>query len=174
MNLWSEIEPGNNLPDEVLAVIEIPKGSNNKYEYDKQNEAFMVDRVLYSPVYYPGDYGFIPKTTYDDGDPMDIMVLIDQPTFSGCIIKSRPIGIMKMIDTGDKDWKILAVPVDDPKYFDVNDITDIDQHTLDKIAEFFKTYKTLEGKKVEVLGWEDKKSAKKELMRSIEMYKEKY
>ncbi|MEA4957847.1 Inorganic pyrophosphatase [bioreactor metagenome] len=174
MNLWTELNPGSEFPEVINAVIEIPKGSRNKYEYDKDIEAFALDRVLYSSVVYPADYGFIPQTIYDDGDPMDIMVLIDQPTFPGCVIASRPIGIMGMIDGGDKDYKILAVPVDDPKFKDINNISDIPSHVLDEIEEFFKTYKNLEGKKVEVLDWEDAEIAKKEAIRSIELYKEKY
>lgn len=174
MNLWSELEPGSDVPDVVNAVIEVPKGSRNKYEYDKENEAFFLDRVLYSPVVYPADYGFIPKSTYFDGDPMDILVLMEQPTFPGCIIKARPIGIMGMIDGGDKDYKILGVPLDDPRFFDVNDISDVPKHLLDEIEHFFSVYKQLEGKEVEVLGWEDAKAAKEELKLSLEMYVEEY
>jgi len=174
MNLWSELNPGSEFPEVINAVIEIPKGSRNKYEYDKEMEAFALDRVLYSSVVYPADYGFIPKTVYDDGDPMDIIVLMEQPTFPGCVIASKPIGIMGMIDGGDKDYKILAVPVDDPKFKDINDISDIPSHILDEIAEFFKTYKNLEGKKVEVLNWDNAEIAKREAIRSIELYKEKY
>lgn len=174
MNLWTELSSGDEFPHIINAVIEIPKGSRNKYEYDKDLEAFTLDRVLYSSVVYPIDYGFIPKTTYDDGDPMDIMVIIDEPTFSGCIIAVRPIGILKMIDGGDKDYKILAVPAEDAKYKDMDDIRDIPSHVLDTIEEFFKTYKNLEGKVVEVHGWENSDVAKKEAIRSIELYKEQY
>lgn len=174
MNLWTELNPGSEFPEVINTVIEIPKGSRNKYEYDKDMEAFALDRVLYSSVVYPADYGFIPQTVYDDGDPMDIMVLMEQPTFPGCVIASKPIGIMGMIDGGDKDYKILAVPVDDPKFKDINDISDVPSHILDEIAEFFKTYKNLEGKKVEVLNWDNAEMAKKEAIRSIELYKEKY
>ena len=174
MNLWTELNPGSNFPEVINAVIEIPKGSRNKYEYDKDMEAFALDRVLYSSVVYPADYGFIPQTIYDDGDPMDIMVLMEQPTFPGCIIASKPIGIMGMIDGGDKDYKILAVSVDDPRYKDINDISDIPSHLLDEIEEFFDTYKNLEGKKVEILSWENADVAKKEAIRSVELYKEKY
>ena len=151
MNLWSEIESGSDIPDVVTAVIEVPKGSRNKYEYDKEREAFMLDRVLYSPVVYPADYGFIPKSTYDDGDPMDILVLMEQPTFPGCLIEARPIGIMGMIDGGDKDYKILAVPEDDPRFSDVQDISDVPSHLLKEIEHFFSVYKNLEGKVVEKL-----------------------
>jgi inorganic pyrophosphatase len=174
MNLWKDLEPGASIPDEVTAIIEIPKGSKNKYEYDKDIESFILDRVLYSSVVYPIDYGFIPQTIYDDGDPMDIMVLIDQPTFPGCVINTRPIGILKMIDGGDKDFKILAVPIDDPRYEAVKDIFDIPSHILEEIAEFFNTYKNLEGKETEILGYGDAEFTKDELIRSIELYKEKY
>lgn len=174
MNLWSEIEPGSDVPDVVTAVIEVPKGSRNKYEYDKEIEAFALDRVLYSPVVYPADYGFIPKSTYFDGDPMDILVIMEQPTFPGCVIQARPIGIMGMIDGGDKDYKILAVPEDDPRFKDVKDISDVPEHLLKEIEHFFSVYKNLEGKEVETLGWEDAEAAKAELLVSLEMYKEKY
>lgn len=174
MNLWSELEPGSDVPEVVNAVIEVPKGSRNKYEYEKDMEAFMLDRVLYSPVTYPADYGFIPKSTYFDGDPMDILVLMEEPTFPGCIIEARPIGIMGMIDGGDKDYKILAVPLNDLRYKDVKDINDVPSHLLKEIEHFFSIYKTLEGKTVEVLGWEDADAAKDELITSLEMYKEKY
>lgn len=174
MNLWADVVPGPEVPEVVYAVIEVPKGSRNKYEYNKEMEAFMVDRVLYSPVHYPADYGFIPQTTYDDGDPMDILVLMDQATFPGCVIEARPVGIMGMIDGGDKDYKILAVPANDPKYAEIKDIDDVVPHLKKEIAHFFSIYKNLEGKEVEVLGWEDAESAKVELKRSIEMYKEKY
>lgn len=174
MNLWTELTPGSDFPEVINAIIEIPKGSRNKYEYDKDMEAFTLDRVLYSSVVYPADYGFIPQTIYDDGDPMDIMVLMEQPSFPGCVIVSRPIGIMGMIDGGDKDYKILAVPVDDPKFKDIHNISDVPAHLLDEIEEFFLTYKNLEGKKVEVLSWEGAEVAKKEAIRSIDLYKEKY
>ena len=173
MNLWTELKSGPNVPEVLYAVIEIPKGSRNKYEYDKDMESFALDRVLYSSVTYPADYGFIPQTIYDDGDPMDILVLMDQPTFPGCIIESKPIGIMGMIDGGDKDYKILAVPTEDPKYANINDINDVPAHLLDEISEFFKTYKNLEEKEVEILSWENAEVAKKEAIRSIEMYNQK-
>ncbi|AXV38563.1 MAG: inorganic pyrophosphatase [Methanobacterium sp. BRmetb2] len=170
MNLWKDLKPGPSIPEVVYAVIEIPKGSRNKYEYDKDMEAFALDRVLYSPFYYPAEYGIIPQTLYDDGDPMDIMVLMEQPTFPGCVIESRPIGMMKMIDGGDKDDKILAVPVEDPRFVDVNDITDLPKHLLKEIAHFFKEYKTLEGKETEVLGWVNQKEAFEAIKHSIDLY----
>lgn len=172
MNLWKDLAPGPSVPEVVYAVIEIPKGSRNKYEYDKDMEAFALDRVLYSPFIYPAEYGIIPQTLYDDGDPMDIMVLMEQPTFPGCVIETRPIGIMRMIDGGDNDDKILGVPINDPRFKDVNDIDDVPEHLLKEIAHFFKEYKHLEGKTTEVLGWENAEKAFEAIKHSIELYKE--
>jgi len=171
MNLWKDIQPGPSVPNVVYAVIEIPKGSRNKYEYDKDMESFALDRVLYSPFHYPAEYGIIPQTLYDDGDPMDIIVLMEQPTFPGCIIETRPIGMMRMIDSGDHDDKILGVPVEDPRYKDIKDISDVPSHLLEEIAHFFKEYKRLEGKETEVLGWENVEKALEAIEHSIELYK---
>jgi inorganic pyrophosphatase len=139
----------------INVLIEIPAGSKNKYEFDKDLNAFALDRVLFSSVQYPYDYGFIPNTLADDGDPLDGMVIIDQPTFPGCVIAARPIGMLEMIDGGDRDEKILCVPDKDPRYANVKSLKDIPSHRLDEIAEFFKTYKNLEKKVTEILGWQD-------------------
>ncbi|MGI0494275.1 inorganic diphosphatase [Alkalinema pantanalense CENA528] len=139
----------------INVLIEIPAGSKNKYEFDKDMNAFALDRVLYASVMYPYDYGFVPNTLADDGDPLDGMVIMDQPTFPGCVIAARPIGMLEMIDGGDRDEKILCVPDKDPRYTNVKSIKDIPQHRLDEIAEFFQTYKNLEKKSVEILGWKD-------------------
>lgn len=139
----------------VNVLIEITAGSKNKYEYDKELQAFALDRVLYSSVQYPYDYGFIPNTLADDGDPLDGMVLMDEPTFPGCIIAARPIGMLEMVDGGDRDEKLLCVPVKDPRYAQVNSLKDLAPHRLDEIAEFFRTYKNLEKKVTEILGWKD-------------------
>lgn len=171
MNLWKEIPSGPSAPEIIYAVVEIPKGSRNKYEYDKDKEAFALDRVLYSPFQYPAEYGIIPQSLWDDGDPMDILVMMDQATFPGCIIESRPIGVMRMIDAGDSDDKILAVPVNDPRFKDVKDIKDVPQAYLDEIAHFFTEYKRLERKTTEVLGWENASEALKAIEYSMELYK---
>ncbi|AFY65867.1 inorganic diphosphatase [Geitlerinema sp. PCC 7407] len=139
----------------VNVLIEIPAGSKNKYEFDKDLQAFALDRVLYSSVHYPYDYGFIPNTLADDGDPLDGMVIIDQPTFPGCVIAARPIGMLEMIDGGDRDEKLLCVPDKDPRFANVKSLDDIERHRLDEIAEFFRTYKNLEKKTTEILGWQD-------------------
>lgn len=136
-------------------LIEIPAGSKNKYEFDKDMQALILDRVLFASVQYPFDYGFIPNTLADDGDPLDGMVIMDQPTFPGCVIASRPIGMLEMIDGGDRDEKLLCVPAEDPRYDQVKTLDDIAAHRLDEIAEFFRTYKNLEKKVTEILGWQD-------------------
>lgn len=147
--------PAQPKPGVINVLIEIPGGSKNKYEYDKELGAFALDRVLYSSVKYPYDYGFIPNTLADDGDPLDGMVLIDEPTFPGCIIAARPIGFLEMIDGGDRDEKILAVPDKDPRYAHVKSLKDIAPHRLEEIAEFFRSYKNLEKKVTQILGWQD-------------------
>lgn len=145
--------PAQPKPGLINVLIEIAGGSKNKYEFDKDINAFALDRVLFSSVKYPYDYGFVPNTLADDGDPLDGMVLMDEPTFPGCVITARPIGMLEMIDGGDRDEKILCVPDEDPRYADVKSLDDIASHRLDEIAEFFKTYKNLEKKVTEILGW---------------------
>jgi len=147
--------PAQPKPGVVNVIVEIAGGSKNKYEFDKDLNAFALDRVLYASVQYPFDYGFLPNTLADDGDPLDGMVIMDEPTFPGCVIAARAIGMLEMIDGGDRDEKLLCVPVKDPRYADVQSLKDIATHRLDEIAEFFRTYKNLEKKEVEILGWKD-------------------
>lgn len=141
-------------PGILNVLIEIPAGSKNKYEFDKELNAFTLDRVLYSAVSYPCDYGFVPNTLGEDGDPIDGLVFMDQPTFPGCVIPARPLGMLVMIDGGDRDEKILCVPVKDPRYNHVKTLNDVAPHRLEEIAEFFRTYKNLERKVTEIQGWE--------------------
>lgn len=139
----------------INVLIEIPGGSKNKYEFDKEMNAFILDRVLFSSVKYPYDYGFVPNTLADDGDPLDGMVMIDEPTFPGCVIAARPICMLEMIDGGDRDEKILCVPAEDPRYDHVKSMKDVAPHRLEEIAEFFRSYKNLEKKETNILGWKD-------------------
>jgi inorganic pyrophosphatase len=154
-------------PGIINVLIEISGGSKNKYEYDKDLQAFALDRVLYSSVQYPYDYGFVPNTLADDGDPLDGMVIIDEPTFPGCIIAARPIGFLEMIDGGDRDEKLLCVPDKDPRYAQIQSLKDLPQHRLDEIAEFFRSYKNLEKKVTEILGWQDVDQVKALVEKSI-------
>ncbi|MEM9276149.1 MAG: inorganic diphosphatase [Cyanobacteria bacterium P01_F01_bin.143] len=163
--------PAQPKPGIVNVLIEIPAGSKNKYEFDKDLNAFALDRVLYASVQYPYDYGFIPNTLADDGDPLDGMVIMDQPTFPGCVIAARPIGMLGMVDGGDNDEKILCVPDKDPRYANVTSLKDIAQHRLDEIAEFFRTYKNLEKKVTEITGWDDVDKVKPLVEKCIKAYK---
>jgi inorganic pyrophosphatase len=146
--------PAQPKPGIVNVLIEIPAGSKNKYEFDKDMQCFALDRVLYASVQYPYDYGFIPNTLADDGDPLDGMVIMDQPTFPGCVIAARPLGMLEMIDGGDRDEKLLCVPAKDPRYADITSLEQISPHRLEEIAEFFRTYKNLEKKVTEIQGWQ--------------------
>jgi inorganic pyrophosphatase len=156
----------------INVLIEIPKGSRNKYEFDKDTNQIMLDRVLHSAVHYPADYGFVPNTLYDDGDPLDVMVITRFPTVPGCVVPSRPIGVLMMDDTGDSDEKIIAVPEKDPYHEKWNNINDVPAALKNEIEEFFKTYKNLEkGKSVDIKGWEDKNKAEEIIQKSLEQGK---
>lgn len=151
---------GSGYPDILNVVVEIPRGSRNKYEYDEKHNVIMLDRVLHSSLFYPTDYGFVPQTHADDGDHLDILVLISQPTFPGCVLQARPIGIMDMEDEEGKDWKVIAVAHHDPHYKHINDISELNGHMKREIQHFFETYKQLEdGKRTSVLGWDTKEKA---------------
>ncbi len=163
--------PAQPKPGIVNVLIEIPAGSKNKYEFDKDLNAFALDRVLYASVQYPYDYGFIPNTLADDGDPLDGMVIMDQPTFPGCVIAARPIAMLGMIDGGDSDEKILCVPDQDPRYANVTSLKDIAPHRLEEIAEFFRTYKNLEKKETKITGWQDVNAVKPLVEKCIKAYK---
>jgi inorganic pyrophosphatase len=172
MNLLHDLSSGSD--DLVNVVIEIPKGSRNKYEYNKEEGVFRLDRVLYSPFHYPVDYGFIPQTWYEDNDPLDAMVLVREPTFPGCVLEARIIGGLRMRDEKGIDDKVLTVPTGDPSYKDVKDITDVPSPILDEIAHFFKRYKELEGKEVTIEGWLSKADIMPLLGKARELYKVKF
>ncbi len=137
----------------VDAMIEIPKGSRNKYEWDPKRGAFRLDRVLYSSVHYPADYGFIPGTLAEDDDPLDILVLVEEPSFTGCLIEARPIGMLEMADDKGRDLKVLAVPAVDPRFAEIDDLPKLPAHWKLEIAEFFEIYKRLERKRTDVGAW---------------------
>jgi inorganic pyrophosphatase len=174
MNPWHDFPVGANPPEVVTAVIEIPRGSRNKYELDKASGQFRLDRVLFSAVHYPGDYGLIPRTLHEDHDPLDIIVSINEPTFTGCQIDCRPLGVLKMLDRGEPDDKIIAVPAHDPFYNDHFDIADLSQHYLKEVEHFFHIYKDLEGRRVEIIGWEKSEVAIKVILESMERYEDTY
>jgi len=174
MNLWRELPPGPQAPDVVFCIVEIPKGSRNKYEYQEDMGVIKLDRVLYSSIHYPGDYGIIPRTFCEDGDPLDILVMTNQPTFPGCLIEARPIGVFHMRDAGLPDDKVLAVPATDPLFHGYRDIADIPRHFLAEVAHFFQVYKDLEMIRIEPLGWEPAAAAKEVIAEAIQLYEEKF
>lgn len=158
----------------VDAFIEIPRGSRNKYEYDKETRQFRLDRVLYSSVHYPSDYGYIPETLADDGDPLDILVIVQEPTFPGCIIPARPVAGLDMSDEKGSDFKVVAVPIGDPRYAEVTTLDQLGQHWAREIEQFFATYKELEGKISEVRGWHGLDEVARQLVDSRARYREVY
>jgi inorganic pyrophosphatase len=172
LNFWHDLSPGRTPPEEVTAVVEIPRGSRNKYELDKKSGLFRLDRVLFSAVHYPGDYGLIPRTLAEDGDPLDILVIVNEPTFPGCQIDCRPIGVLKLLDRGEPDDKILAVPSNDPFYGEYFDIADLPGHYLREVEHFFHIYKDLEGKRVEVGGWGKHEESAAVIVDSLRRYDE--
>ena len=164
----SQLGAGPEAPEVVHAVVEIPKGSSNKYEFDPVAGVFMLDRVLYSPLYYPFDYGWIAGTLSEDGDPLDILVMTTHPTFPGCVLPARPIGALRMTDEHGPDLKILAACHVDPRYDNIQRLEDVPEHARRELVFFFEAYKQLEEKNVEVFGWEAREVAHDEILRSIE------
>ncbi len=173
-NIWHDIGPGEKPPHIINVIVEIPKGSQNKYEYDKERNIFKLDRVLFSPFHYPGDYGIMPQTLAEDGDALDALVLVTNPTHPGILIECRPIAMLRLIDTGKQDDKILCVPKYDPRFGDARDMEDMPHQRLREIAHFFQVYKELEGKKIKIEGWKGAEEAKRSIEKSIKLYKEKY
>jgi len=173
LNLLRDIPVGDNPPETVNAVIEVISWSRDKYEYNWEWEAFVLDRVLHSSVVFPVEYGFIPQTWFNDNDPLDIMILSYEPLEVGCIVKVRPIGVLIMEDEEGEDPKILSVLVSDPRFDGYESLPDVPSHTLREIQEFFETYKRLEPKKyVKFKEWKDTEEAKKIIEYSIKLYRE--
>ncbi len=155
MTNFKDLPIGNQFPRIVNAIVEIPKGSRNKYEYDVELGIFKLDRVLYSSMVYPEAYGFVPNTLWDDGDPLDIFIFIDQPLTTGVLVEVKPIGILRMRDEKGSDDKVLSVAIGDPTYGSIHDVKDVPKHLLIEIEHFFVNYKKLEGKHVESFGWDN-------------------
>ncbi len=176
MNLWHDIKAGENIPEEINVIIEIPKGSNNKYEVDKDTGLIMLDRANYTSAAYPFDYGFVPQTLWEDGDPLDVVLLTTYPIAPGILVAARPVAVMDMIDSGEGDAKIIAVPVGDKRWDDVQDLGDLNKHMLKEYQHFFETYKALKGKPapVEIRGIAGKKEAHEAVQKSIDLYRSKF
>lgn len=171
MNLIKEVDPGTR--EEMHVIIEIGKGSKNKYEIDKETGLIALDRAMYTAQDYPYDYGFVPQTLWDDNDPLDVIVLTTYPLTPGILVKVRPVGMMDMIDGGESDVKIIAVPISDPRWDEIKELKDVNKHTIKEMEHFFSTYKKLQNKEVEIRGFYEKDKAMEAYDRSREQYKNK-
>ncbi len=170
MNLLHDLPAGT--ADEMNVIVEIPRGVKNKYEIDKETGLIKLDRVNHTAQAYPFDYGFVPQTLWDDGDALDVVLLTTEPLFPGLLLNARPVGIMHMVDGGEADEKVIAVPAGDPRFKDVTDIKDVNAHTLKEISHFFATYKQLQKKVVEVGDFEDAAAAKAAFARAVKLYED--
>ncbi|TVQ79962.1 MAG: inorganic diphosphatase [Bradymonadales bacterium] len=170
MNPWHDVPLGELVPDLFPAIIEVPKGSKNKYELDKETGLIRVDRVLFSSVVYPANYGFIPRSYCDDKDPLDVLVLGQESVYPLSIMMAKPIGLMKMIDQGELDDKVIAVHANDPEYCHFDSIHELPRHRLDELKKFFEDYKSLENKRVQVENFLDASEARKSVSEAVAMY----
>ena len=176
MNLWHDVPRGDNTPNELNCIIEIPKGSPNKYEIDKDTGLIALDRANYSSAPYPFDYGFVPQTLWDDGDALDIVIPSTFPLATGILVRVRPVALLEMIDDGESDYKVIAVPVDDKRWDDVQDLADLNQHNVKEWVHFFETYKELKEKEVIVTinGIKGRDEAIAAVEKSMKLYDEKH
>jgi inorganic pyrophosphatase len=165
-----DIDPGPESPELVRMIVEIPKNSSNKYEYDGKLGVFRLDRALYSPMHYPGDYGFIPGTLAEDNDPLDVLVLVNEPSCTGCMIEVRPVGILNMVDSEEGDQKVLAVPTHNPRYDQIHTMDQIFSHVRREIEHFFTIYKELEGRQTRMEGWGGPREARRAILESRQRY----
>jgi inorganic pyrophosphatase len=164
MNLWYDLEPGPQFPEAFAVVVEVAQGGRNKYKFHRPSGAIKLDRVLATAARYPGDYGLVPQTLDVDGDPVNVLVMTNLPTFPGCIIEARPLGLFRMLDGGLHDDKVLAVLTHDPFFDGYANYTDLPAHYLKEVEHFFTVYKDLDGTHVEPLGWEDARAARAHLV----------
>lgn len=169
---WHDVSIGEGAPEEVNALIEIPKGSKVKYELDKETGLLLVDRVLYSSVIYPANYGFIPRTLGDDDDPLDLLVVMQEPVQALSILRARPIGMMHMVDEGQNDEKIICIHLDDPEYRNFDHFEQLPEHRLHELRRFFQDYKILEGKEVDVGDLEGPEKALETIEHAMKLYEE--
>jgi inorganic pyrophosphatase len=172
MNLWHEIDPGTK--EKMNVIVEIGKGSKNKYEIDKKTGLIALDRASHTAQDFPFDYGFVPQSLWHDNDPLDVILLTTFPLLPGVLVRGRPVAIMNMVDGGEGDDKIIAVPVDDPRWEHVRDLNDLNKHTLKEIEHFYSTYKKLQNKEVNVTGFKGKEEAEKAFEEGLEIYKKKF
>lgn len=169
MNLLHDIDPGTK--EEMNVIIEIPKYSKNKYEIDKETGLIKLDRVMHTAQDYPFDYGFVPQTLFDDGDALDVVLVTTHALSPGILVKARPVAVMEMVDGGERDDKIVAVPVEDPRFDEITDLADLNKHFVKEMAHFFETYKKVQNKEVSVGEWHGAAAAMDAFEKSREQYK---
>jgi len=168
-----DIPPGPKIPETIYAVVEIPKGGSNKYEYSEKLQAFVLDRVLYGAVFYPTEYGFIPSTAAEDNDPLDVMVITSTPTFTGCVLESQPIAVLKLTDSGENDYKIIAVAKNDPHLGEINSLKTLPVHFKKEVEDFWENYSRLQPrKKILIDRWGGKKQAHEIIKKAINKYEQ--
>ncbi len=172
MDPVEDLPTGTDVPNVVFVFIEVPKGSPIKLEFNKELGVITVDRYLHSPMFFPGDYGLVPGTHCDDGDPLDALVLVNSPGYPGTVVAARPIGMLRMEDEKGGDDKLICVPLEDPRFGDIEDVKDLPKHSIKEITHFFEVYKALEPNKfVKVRGWEGIDKAKKLIEHATDLYK---
>ena len=174
MNIWHDISPKRISPEDFVWLVEIPKGSKNKYELDKETGLIILDRILYTSTHYPANYGFIPRTLGDDGDPLDVLLLCSEPLEPLTLCRAYPIGVISMIDNGHNDEKIIAIPFNDPNYNIYTNIDQLPKHIFDEMRHFFSVYKTLENKETAVDEVSERSIAVKIISDAIDNYIEQY
>ena len=173
-NIWHDISPARINPEDFIAVIEIEKGSKNKYELDKETGHIILDRILYTSTHYPANYGLIPRTYADDGDPLDVLVVCSESIRPLSLVRCYPIGVMAMLDSGKMDEKIIAIPFEDPTYNEYRDINELPSHVFSEMRHFFTVYKSLEGKETVVNDVSGAEEAKKVIQNCMDAYIEKF
>ena len=173
-NIWHDLNPARLRTDNFIAVIEIPKGSKEKYELDKETGHLMLDRILYTSTIYPANYGFIPRTYADDGDPLDVLVLCSEQLYPLSLVRCYPVGMITMMDQGRMDEKIIAIPFEDPSYNEFRSIDDLPSHVIQEMRHFFSVYKSLEGKETVVDDEQGPEEAKKTIQKSLDAYIENF
>lgn len=179
MSLWHDIPLGDKAPEEINVIVEIPHGSNNKYEIDIETGLIALDRANYSSAPFPFDYGFAPQTLWEDNDPLDVIILTTYPLHPGILVKVRPVAVMEMIDSGESDYKVIAVPTDDRRFEHIQDLEDLNPHTVREFRHFFETYKVLKNDEVakpavEIKGIKGKKEAQEAVQKSVELYQKEF
>ena len=172
MNIWHDMSPKRINTDDFVAIIEITKGSKTKYELDKDTGMIILDRILYTSTHYPANYGLVPRTYAEDGDPLDVLVLCSEPIYPMSLVRCYPIGVITMIDNGDPDDKIIAIPFEDPTYNSYNDIEQLPTHIFQEMSHFFAVYKSLEQKETAIDEIRGRSEAIKIIEKSIKRYKE--